>query len=178
MYNVDLCGLEAFDDAWKIIFGHWLNGGGSELDIFFDEYFTDYMNANGLLNQQIRDWIVPYVRGYDVGLINMRRHAVIENGYTTGYVLLHGSNGTVGDFQMSGGFRAGRYGYSSDGRFYREYTIDLVCTWNDIIDPNYQYFGDIVWESIARMIPGTNPKDYTIRIMWNKSMVIWVRCDE
>ena len=164
--SFDSFGTERFDYAWELLFGHWLGGNGAELDVFFDGYFTDYMNSNRLLNNQIRYWIWNYIRGFDGGLINMRRHAVIENGYTTGYELLHGSNGEVGDFQMSGGFTTHIEGA------YKIYNIDLVCTWNDIIDPNHDYVYDTLLEWFVRRFSETTPYDYVVRIKWNKHLIL------
>ena len=101
---VDIGGAEKFDKAWRVIFFHWLSGSGDELDLFYDSYFSKYMNANALLSSQIEDWLRTYCIGYTAGIINMRRPAVIENGYTTGYELFHASDGDVGDFQIWGGF--------------------------------------------------------------------------
>ena len=169
---VDICGAERFDHAWWVIFSHWLGGTGSELDIFYDDYFTDYMNANWRLNNSIRYWLLTYAYGHSAGLINMRRHAEIENGYYTGYELLHGSNGEVGDFQMWGGFTTER-----DGN-YLLYHFDITCQWNDKIDPNYSYDSDLSLEAMIRLFglpyPYFSPADYVIRIRWNKQLTIKV----
>ncbi len=101
---VDLWGCEVFDDAWELIFGHWMVGGGVELDLFYDEYFTSYMASNMLLRDQIEQWLMNFARGHESGRINLTRHAEIENGYLTGYELLHGTNATVGDFQIVGNY--------------------------------------------------------------------------
>ena len=161
--NVDRLGL--FDQAWDVIFGHWLRGSGAELDIFYDEYFSGYMKANAILDSQIERWLSEYASGYDVGLINIQKHAVIDNGYTTGYGLLHGSDGTVGDFQMSGGFRLVQT--NGNESIYR---VELVCQWNDIINANYSYDSDVLLEIMIRLFgypyPYFSPADYVIRIRW------------
>ncbi len=170
--SVDVYGAERYDHAWRVIVSHWLGGSGDELDIFYDSYFSDYMNANALLNNSIRYWLLTYAYGYSAGLINMRRHAEIENGYYTGYELLHGSNGDVGDFQMWGGFTTERLGN------YLLYHFDITCQWNDKIDPNYSYDSDMALETMIRLFgfPFSyfSPADYVIRIRWNKQLTIKV----
>ena len=170
--SVDIYGAERYDHAWRVIVSHWLGGSGDELDIFYDSYFSDYMNANALLNNSIRYWLLTYAYGYSAGLINMRRHAEIENGYYTGYELLHGSNGDVGDFQMWGGFTTERLGN------YLLYHFDITCQWNDKIDPNYSYDSDMALETMIRLFgfPFSyfSPADYVIRIRWNKQLTIKV----
>jgi len=172
LLSVDIGGAEKFDYAWRVIFGHWLAGSGNELDIFYDSYFTEYMNANAMLNAQIKHWLITYANGYLAGIINMRRHAEIENGYTTGYELLHGSNGEVGDFEIWGGFTTERQGN------YLLYHFDITCQWNDIIDPNYAYESDLTLEMFIGMFgfPFSyfSPDDYVIRIRWNKQLTIKV----
>ena len=170
--SVDIYGAERFDRAWRVILSHWLGGSGDELDIFYDGYFSDYMNANALLNNSIRSWLLTYAYGYSAGLINMRRHAEIENGYYTGYELLHGSNREVGDFEMWGGFTTERQGD------YLLYHFNITCQWNDKIDPNYSYNSDVELETFIRLFgfpfPYFSPADYVIRIRWNKKLTIKV----
>ena len=170
--SVDIYGAERFDRAWRVILSHWLGGSGDELDIFYDGYFSDYMNANALLNNSIRSWLLTYAYGYSAGLINMRRHAEIENGYLTGYELLHGSNREVGDFEMWGGFTTERQGD------YLLYHFNITCQWNDKIDPNYSYNADVDLETLIRSFgfpfPYFSPADYVIRIRWNKKLTIKV----
>ncbi len=170
--SVDIYGAERFDRAWRVILSHWLGGSGDELDLFHDGYFSDYMNANALLNNSIRSWLLTYAYGHSAGLINMRRHAEIENGYYTGYELLHGSNGEVGDFEMWGGFTTERQGD------YLLYHFNITCQWNDKIDPNYSYNSDADLETFIRLFgfpfPYFSPADYVIRIRWNKKLTIKV----
>ena len=163
---VDLWGCEVFDDAWNLIFGHWMVGGGVELDLFYDEYFTSYMASNMLLRNQIEQWLMNFARGHESGRINLTRHAEIENGYLTGYELLHGTNATVGDFQI-----VGNYTSAINGKW-KYYFFNVELTWNDIIDPNYSLFGDNVLAFIFKRYPGANPADYVIRIRWKQLFVL------
>jgi RHS repeat-associated protein len=163
---VDLWGCEVFDYAWELIFGHWMVGGGVELDLFYDEYFTSYMASNMLLRDQIEQWLMNFARGHESGRINLTRHAEIENGYLTGYELLHGTNATVGDFQI-----VGNYTSAIDGKW-KYYFFNVELTWNDIIDPNYSLFGDNVLAFIFKRYPGANPADYVIRIRWKQLFVL------
>ena len=163
---VDLWGCEVFDDAWELIFGHWMVGGGVELDLFYDEYFTSYMASNMLLRDQIEQWLMNFARGHESGRINLTRHAEIENGYLTGYELLHGTNATVGDFQI-----VGNYTSAIDGKW-KYYFFNVELTWNDIIDPNYSLFGDNVLAFIFKRYPGANPADYLIRIRWDQLFIL------
>ncbi len=163
---VDLWGCEVFDDAWELIFGHCMVGGGVELDLLYDEYFTSYMASNMLLRDQIEQWLMNFARGHESGRINLTRHAEIENGYLTGYELLHGTNATVGDFQI-----VGNYTSAIDGKW-KYYFFNVELTWNDIIDPNYSLFVDNVLAFIFKRYPGANPADYVIRICWDQLFIL------
>ena len=124
---VDLWGCEVFDDAWELIFGHWMVGGGVELDLFYDEYFTSYMASNMLLRDQIEQWLMNFARGHESGRINLTRHAEIENGYLTGYELLHGTNATVGDSQIVGNYTSAIPRGKSRGLCYTDSLGSALC---------------------------------------------------
>ncbi|HXB45388.1 MAG TPA: hypothetical protein VNV85_15085 [Puia sp.] len=65
----------------------------------------------------------------------MTFHAQIENGYLTGYEMLHGTKGTVGDFHVEGTATL------KDDRV----IYDITAIWNDIKNPNPIYKDDIVY---------------------------------
>jgi hypothetical protein len=104
----------------------------------------------------------------------------ISGGYFTGYELLHGSNRTVGDVQITGKLKAVRVTPSSDEKL-SEYNVtfsDLEFVWNDIMDSNGSYSGDPTlkryaqWENKYTGLP--DPADYTVHIKWKATESITI----
>ena len=87
-----------------------------------------------------------------------------DNGYTTGYELLHGVNMDVGGFQMNGTHLKSLVGDTCVHDF------DITYTWNDIMDPNRKYSKDIGYANLVNAL--TDTRDYTIHISWKKSTQI------
>jgi len=158
------------DPPGQDILLHWLGGSGSELDIDGNSTvgWRNYMQANKLLSAKTGNEVLLLARDmYDkpVGTqmaLDKTVHAEIENGEgIMGYHYLHGSNGTVGDYHIGG-----------TATVVAKCTVklSLVCTWNDIIDPNPKYTTDKIKAGIARVV---KPKDYTIRITWRENSAMF-----
>jgi hypothetical protein len=79
------------------------------------------------------------------------------NGYSNGYGMLNGSNSRVGDLEYFGVAVPGK-----DGSM----TYNLTMTFHDIMDPNFQYYGDMIGASIY---PGT---PYNVHITWSLSLTV------
>lgn len=144
----------------------WLAGSGDER-ILTDDSWGNYMRNNTLLRSKLIDILDRFAvysinRGRTSYQIQTRFHAEIENGYTTGYEMLHGTNKHVGDFAIRGYINVSK----KSKRTHRLYFY-LTYTWNDIIDPNPQYLYDVKYSNIAKKI--FKPKDYIIRISWYNS---------
>lgn len=74
-----------------------------------------------------------------------------KSDWRSGRGMLNGSNETVGDLQYSG------YAHvNSNGSI----SYALSFNWNDVMDPNSNYFGDTVG---AMLFPGT---PYNVHISW------------
>ena len=90
------------------------------------------MRANSTLRRQIDNKLTQDAKDRtSEGTINENFHAVIENGYTTGYEYLHGTNGGL---DIRGDISAIESTYGSYRKI--ELIYDVTMTWNDIIDPN------------------------------------------
>ena len=147
-----------------LILSWWLAGSGKER-ILTDDSWGNYMRKNTLLRSQLIDIldniaIYSINRGKTSYQIQTYFHAEIENGYTTGYEMLHGTNRHVGDFSIQGYTNV----LKKSKRIHRLY-FSLIYTWNDIIDPNPTYLNDVKYSNIAKKI--FSPKDYIIRISWH-----------
>ena len=107
--------------------------------------------------------------------LSVRFHGEMENGYFTGYELLHGSKGIAdrgpwkgedqGDVQMRGTATV-----VNDSNGTRTITYDLTFTWNDIVDPNPTYGGDTFMSSLLHAVG--NPRDYKVKISWGAKPVV------
>jgi hypothetical protein len=91
----------------------------------------------------------------------------MENGEAVvGYQYLHGTNKDVGDFNMTGNSTVTRSGNGYEVRIKSRYT------WNDIIDPNFQYSTDRWKDKVAQIISLGHAKPYQIHITWTEETVV------
>jgi len=166
----DRGGLPGSDAQGDFILNHWLDGSGKEVDLFYDEGWSNYMRANKLLQREAREEIKKdALTRKESGPVNIRFHGEIENGYKTGYELLHGSKGKAdrgewkdedqGDVQMVGYATVDK---KPDGK--TEIRYGLNTTWNDIIDPNPKYILDTIASAAMHIV--YSPRDYKIKIRW------------
>lgn len=147
-------GSGLFDERGSELFNRWLSGEGGSV-YMQDGVWGDYMRANGLLSTQIHNALSKdALSRTGTGPVNIRMNAVIQNGYSTGYEMLHGTNAGVGGFEING------FATLSEGTF----TYQVQMIWHDIIDPNPQYFMDIVYSRILSVL---GPKDYEVHISWS-----------
>jgi len=173
------------DAAGRTILLHYLYGGGKNLIINGTDNtlpgtavvasWGDYMMSNkgnpaagvAPLKVQMQNLILPY--GESLGLgesmqLDLTTAIQIENGEgIIGYQYLHGTNADVGGFGIKGTVSKDAQGVL---------TYDLNYTWNDMIDPNFQYGSDSIKAQIAQNIPFANPADYYIQISWSDKTVI------
>ena len=149
-----------FDERGKEIFGMWLNGSGETANLSGDNW-TKYMSSNELLTEKVFDILKKDAsQRAQSGFLYVTTHAEIENGYFSGYEMLHGTDKNVGDFQIWG-----------DANYSKEQvTYNLTLRWNDKIDPNFSYSGDVISSVVLHTL--FNPKDYDIHITWNEKYVI------
>jgi hypothetical protein len=170
------------DDFARAIFQLWLSGNAPSEVVFESPEWSKYMQADPWLEAQIieqLEQLAENLRGevdMDHGKIDRKFlhqfHAAVgkpDGGYNTGYTLLHGSNETVGDMQISGRIVVNRKG--DDGEAYGVTFKNLQFQFNDVIDPNFKYKSDEVFRdlfvNVARVTGANQPKDYILRIKWS-----------
>jgi len=107
-----------------------------------------------LIGDEMTKRYEPGASGTIIGRMHGETH---DNGYLTGYQMLHGSNATVGDLEYFGVVTP-----NIDG----SRTFDLIMTFHDIMDPNYGYRDDRVGDGLY---PGT---PYTVHITWSMSFTV------
>ncbi len=148
------------------ILAHWLFGGGTDY-VQKDGIWGTYMKDNYLLKLRVQKIVLPLandVKNNSSKTIDITTSMEIENGEDIiGYQYLHGTNADVGGFQIKGTVSKNKKG---------DVTYDLTYTWNDRIDPNFEYYSDQKKAEFAKSIPFANPTDYTIRITWSDKTVI------
>lgn len=159
------------DWAGRAILERYLYGGGEEWDIDNDPSWSEYMKGDGELARNIdshvlrqaQQSLIDYQQGKgSIQGFDQRFHAEMENGEAiSGRQYLHGTNNDVGDFQFGGTTQVealpdGNYRVTMQGRY----------TWNDIIDPNFDYQTDQMKEQWARIISLGQAQPYTMRINW------------
>ena len=160
-YAIDLCGTYSWiaetyisDVQGREIFDHWIDGTGTPMIKNKDPSWSDYMRANGLLYAKISAKLRRDSKTRtSSGSIDLTIPMEIEDGYSTGYEFLHGTNRSVGDFNIQGDVIV------SDNVI----SYNVTLTWNDIIDPNLKNGPD--WIALILYLL-YDSKDYIIRISW------------
>jgi RHS repeat-associated protein len=153
------------DPQGQAIFEHWLGGDGRSLLMNDDPAWSQYMKSNSDIRSKTASEIFhdAYSRckSKTSGKLNLQFHMELsDNGYETGYQLLHGTNATVGDFQMHGDAT-----YINDENCCH-IKYDMTYIWNDIIDPNPSYKLDVVLSALAEVYTLGKAEDYRILILW------------
>ena len=155
-----------YDDYGLSILIHYLYGNGEDYN-FENGGWGKYMKENDILTQKVKDIVFPFGEKLKNGeeiTIYINTSMEIENGEDIiGYQYLHGTNSDVGGFQIQGTISKNDNG---------DLIYDLTYTWNDIIDPNYDYKSDAEKAEFAKKIPFANPTDYKISISWTDKTVI------
>jgi len=136
-----------------------LNGSGEDL-VRENGNWGRYMMDNTLLPPQLVAQLEKDAKARKAsGPVNITFHAEIENGYLTGYEMLHGTHRGEGDFQIRG---KATVAPATGGQ---KIHYELRYSWNDRIDKNAQYAGDNLFAGILRFF--YDPKDYAIHIHWD-----------
>jgi len=145
-----------FDERGRELLGRWLDGSGKDL-VAIEGVWGEYMMENDLLSAQILEQLqVDAKTRTSSGRFWIDFHPEIENGYQTGYEMLHGPH----EFSISGIATV-----TEKGIIY-EYN----AAWFDRIDPNFDYEGDRFYSNFADLF--WSPKDYNIYINWNNRAYI------
>ncbi len=123
------------------------------------------LEATYLNSGPVEPPIVDYAKAQTAVHLNM------PNGEgTSGHSYLHGSNSTVGDVTVAGQIISPKELIGPDTY---KIQIKFHFAWNDVIDPNKRYASDnskAQWARRAGMLYGFTPKDYRIKVEWNRTL--------
>jgi hypothetical protein len=145
------------------------------------------MRANASLARQIDSqlkYYAEYIReevdgneGRLVRPFSITFHAEVGStygGYYTGYDVLHGTDRTVGDFEVRGQLSAIRSG--SSGSAYNVTYSSVVLEFNDIVNANKKYAQDVtglrVATNLCKALNIGPPRDYTLHIRWTSQPIV------
>lgn len=166
------------DWAGRSILSRYLTGGDDWV-IINDPEWTNYMQSNEILTNDLKDRALnTAISVFDNHqnaciLINESYDMEIENGEgVVGYQYLHGTNADVGGFERQGNASIEQ---NSDGTY--TVTMDMSYTWNDTIDPNPQYGTDTFKSTIAEIVTFGQADPYNIHIIWNETTVVDLDAD-
>jgi hypothetical protein len=76
---------------------HWLGGSGKNLNFKYDKGWSDYMKGNKILLERLqrisraRSYSMNYEGETEYSETSVNFHFEIDNGYNTGYKMLHGT---------------------------------------------------------------------------------------
>ncbi|MFZ2257997.1 MAG: hypothetical protein WAV55_07650 [Clostridiaceae bacterium] len=130
-------------------------------------FYGKYMMNNKVLTKKVRSLILPIGKNLSNGNsinINKTTTMIIDNGEDIiGYQYLHGTNSSVGGFNISGNISKDLQG---------NVTYNLMYTWNDLIDPNFTYNSDKLKVALAMKIPFAKPTNFYIKISWWDKTII------
>lgn len=149
-----------FDERGRELLGRWLNGTGNELRTHNGPW-GEYMRQNHHLRTNVLNQLqIDNARRTSSGPIYMRFHNEIENGYNTGYQMLHGTHSIAGNFEIQG-----------NATVLEDKTVyNLRLTWHDIIDPNATYPEDSTLAYLLYIL--YDPRDYSVHISWDQIFAI------
>jgi hypothetical protein len=186
-----LAAARAYMDEYALeIFDLWFSGTAPPEVVFDNPKWAAYMAADEGLAAQIDGQLTKFAREFRdkffqspgangaMGAVNqpykLTFHAEVGSatgGYRTGYSQLHGTDRTVGDFQIEGVFAMMPSGGPAPDLEFR--FINNQMTFNDRVNPNYKYKADAVFANVARNLAAANggppPKDFTLRIRWREA---------
>lgn len=183
--TVKLAATAYMDDYALELFALWYTGKTSGTVILDNPKWAEYMRADKGLHAQIDRQLIQFAeyrrdeffRRSQAGTPalssqshRLQFHAEVGGhygGYKTGYSVLHGSNQSVGDFQIQG-----VYSMAPGAPSKLNFTfLNNQMTFNDIVDANYRYKIDAVFANLSRnlgMATGAHPRDYILRIRWRE----------
>ncbi len=177
------------DDYAREIFDLWLDGTAAPEVNLDSQKWASYMQADvgltGQIQQQLKiyaELIGPEVQKNQGQLARSFQHSFhaevggSDGGYFTGYDILHGTDRTVGDFEVSGKLTTAYSSPKATG-----YTVtysELTMVFNDIVNANRKYGMDISGERLAKnickVLKKGPPRDYTLRIRWTQTQPVTV----
>ena len=171
--------LGGMDSQGEMILGTYLYGGGERHDVE-DPLWTDYMMEHPSLRLQIMARLIPIVRDIAdrqqrgrVPIVEQFHVELPENSGLSGYALLHGSNKSVGDFQLLGFAEVGDAINPKEGDW--DIELNLRFVFNDIVDPNSNYWTDTVKNALANIVTLGQPESYQLSIHWSSRCLAEVR---
>jgi len=133
------------DKFAKQIVDHWIYGKGKFLKISNDNEWSEYLFANKKLKEKVDKAVKKAINKGEssFGIYNqkLKLSETGDGGYYTGYDLLNGSNAFCGGFSAWGTIRKNKN---------NEYVINTKCSFNDIVDPNFQYSGDRFYYKVMK----------------------------
>jgi len=149
------------DERGTELLGRWLNGSGEDLRVEGGKWGA-YMQDNDLLNAQIKEILEADAKMRTAGgAFSYSGFAEIENGYFTGYEMLHGTHAGVGGFTMNG---TATVVDASTVKY------KLTIAWHDVIDPNPIYSTDVSSSNFLELF--YNPQDYEVHIRWKDKITV------
>lgn len=173
--------------GWEI-FQPWFYGSTTGDLTIENERWQTYMLASKELQQQVQSALSAHGESLQARIdadpqgtleedFFHRFHGEVGGkggGYFTGYQLLHGSNKSVGDVEITGRFQAVSLG--GPGAGYKVTYRQLSFVWNDIVDQNKTYATDIrlaqFCANIASCLKVGPPKDYILHIKWKSGQKV------
>jgi hypothetical protein len=172
--------LNGMDVQGEQILGTYLYGGGETQNVYDDPDWSEYMMAHpvlqGTLINRVRDVVTSIAsrKKPDTYPIGDKFHfAFPENNNFSGYALLHGSNAKVGDFLMAGTAEVTEAKDQGNGAY--DIELNLRFIFNDIVDPNGDYFMDRVRSIAAILVTVGLASDYRLSIHWGSKCLAKVR---
>jgi hypothetical protein len=160
--------VNGMDEQGEQILATYLYGGGDPVDVDdpeWQKYMMAHENLRGTLVGRVGDHVRELLGRKQTGestIFERFHYAFPENSGYSGYALLHGSNKTVGDFEI-GGFADVSTPPGQPAESY-DLAFNLRYTFNDIVDPNADYFTDVLKSIIVGLVTVGSARNYKLAI--------------
>lgn len=158
----------SIDKVGQDIIMHYFYGKGEAITVSNDSYYTEYMERNFYLRDEVKEVVFSEANGIEIGEIRnidinvqMDMGPWGENAHLRGVTLLRTTDSTVGDFNIRGTITRFDNG---------DIEYNMTYTWNDIITYDDRY--DCIPDNVLENVFGDTMSDYTIRISWSDVSVI------
>ncbi|MFH0910954.1 MAG: LysM domain-containing protein [Planctomycetota bacterium] len=154
------------------IFFWWMEGTGKNRIFICDPQWSAYMKKHSELRGAARAYIIQDIaERKDSGQVStVTSIELSDNGYSTGYELLHGTNWKVGGLRIHG-----KVDVTTTPDGVTCYAYDLEFAWCDIIDPNNIYTKDWIYSSGLKNAFGNLPRDYKLYILWKVASKVYIK---
>lgn len=164
--------IEKYDEQGQELLNRYVYGDGTSYVIDNGDSWSEYMKENEYLRVSTGRYLAPIGENLKEGEsieVDMQIPMMVQDvNEHMGYMLIYGSNEDVGGYQIQG-----TVAKEMDGTI----IYDMKYTFNDIMDPNFQYLGDRAKYAGLKVLQffhkDITMNDYELHVSWTDTTTIY-----